>query len=764
MGNVFANSGRDGIVVLGTATLGNPIRGNSIFGSRQLGIDINNDGVTSNDLNDADAGPSGFLNFPVLESVEILGGNLIVTGFARPNSEIDLFIAAPDVTGFGEGKTFLTTVSESSELDGDDATGAYSYPLVGSDNTNRFAFTLPLTSLPATIEDGTAITATATLGGNTSEFSRSLSIKTAGNAAPQIISLNAPTTGQEGSFVDISGSYTDVDAIDGHIVSVDWGDGTTTTIEQVGPTANVTDLIEYNGHWYAVILDNLKFYDAEAQAQAMGGHLVTVNDQAENDFITQLIFDTLGNNRTTWVGLNDAEEEGVLTWVSGETSTYRNFLSGFADNWNGAAGQDFVVTNHVNPGTWDDRDGNNQAAAVVELTGERLFNASHVYDDDGNYTITVTVEDNVPLSPASDAETAPVNVANVVPVVTFSGSTSVDEGSTYVLTLAAADPGDDTVASWTVDWGDNTTSTVPGDTTSVEHTFANGDAIRNISVRATDEDGTYDVNVLGDLLVPSFNTNQVLRYDAITGEYIGEFASGPTQNGPVQNELGPDGRIYSTAWFSGDVVKLDATTGDFLDTVAYVREGNVRRPYGVTFGPDQLLYIASFERNEVQRFDPQTGEFLDLFISSGRGGLGGPTELLFDSAGDLLVASWNNNTVKKYDGTTGNYLGDFVGSGSGGLNGPDDMLFGPDGNFYIASRLSNSVFRYDGSTGSFIDAFVPAGTQGLSAPTGLLFDTEGNLLVSDSDNDRVLHSTDRVEHLSMSSSPPATMVLTVLSI
>ncbi len=739
MGNVFANSGRDGIVVFGSATLGNPIRNNSIFGSRQLGIDINNDGVTSNDPNDADTGPLGVLNFPVLESVEILGGNLVVTGFARPNSEIDLFIAAPDVTGFGEGKTFLTTVSEGSEVDGDDATGAaYSYPLIGSDNTNRFAFTLPLSSLSATVEDGTAITATATLGGNTSEFSRSLAIKLAGNAPPLITGLNAPTVGHEGSFVDVSGSYTDADAIDGHIVTVNWGDDTSTTIEQVGPTANVTDLVQYNGHWYAIILDSLKFYEAEEQAQKMGGHLVTVNDQAENEFITQLIFDTFGDNRSTWIGLNDADEEGVLTWVSGETSAYRNFFSGFADNWNGAAGQDFVLTNHGNAGTWDDRDGNNRVAAVVELTGERLFNASHLYDDDGDYTITVTVEDSVPTGVASASQTASIEVANVAPVVTFSGSTSVEERSAYVLTLAAADPGDDTIDSWTVAWGDGTTSTVSGDTTSVEHEYANGDAERDISVTATDEDGTYDAHVLGDLLVPSYNTNQVLRYDAITGNYLSEFASGPTQNGPTQNELGPDGRLYSTAWFSGDVVKLDATTGEFLDTVAYVREGNVRRPYGVTFGPDQLLYIASFERNEVQRFDPQTGEFLDLFISWGRGGLGGPTEVLFDAAGNLLVASWNNNSVKKYDGATGNYLGDFVGNGSGGLSGPDDMLFGPDGNFYVAGRTSNSVLRYNGSTGAFIDAFVPAGTEGLSAPTGLLFDNEGDLLVSDSDNDRVL--------------------------
>ncbi len=738
MGNVFAFSGRTGIAVTGSDTQANTLRGNAIFSNSRLGIDINNDGISANDSGDADTGPSGVLNFPVLESVSFLEGSLVVTGFARPGSEIDLFLAAPDITRFGEGRTFLTTVTEGSAQDDDTTTGTYDYPLIGTDTTHRFSFTLPLESLPAIVEDGTAITATATLNDDTSEFSRSLSIKSSGNAAPQILSLSIPTDGEEGSFVDISGSYTDADAIDGHVVTVNWGDGTTTTIDQTGPSVNVTDPVQYNGHWYAVIINNLSFYEAEEQAQRIGGHLATVNDQAENEFITQLIFDTFGYDKNAFIGLNDADQEGILTWISGETSDYQNFLSGAADNWNGSAGQDFVITNHSEPGAWDDRHGALRVSAVVELTGEMLFNASHLYADDGIYTVSVTVTDDSPVAAASDSQTAAIEVANVAPTLTFSGATDVAEGSTYSLNLFSGDPGADTISQWTINWNDGTTSTVSGDTTTVEHIFADGDTAHVISVTATDEDGAYTAHVLNDLLVTSYNSNQILRYDATTGGYLSEFASGPSQDGPVLNELGPDGRLYSTAWFSGDVVKLNVATGEFLDTVAYVREGNVQRPYGITFGPDQLLYIASFERNEVQRFDPLTGEFLDLFISGGRGGLSGPTELVFDAEGNLLVNSWNTDSILKYDGTTGDSLGQFVTSGNGGLDGPEDLLFGPDGNLLVSSRLSNSVLRYDGTTGAFIDAVVPAGSQGLQQPTGLLFDAAGQLLVSDSVNDRVL--------------------------
>jgi hypothetical protein len=137
--------------------------------------------VTLNDLNDADAGGNGLLNFPVLTSATIVGGNLVVTGYARPGSLIELFIANPDPSGFGEGETYLITLTEGGTgaggtdpyADTDAGTGAYGPGAIngivqGTDNTNRFAFTLPK---PGGVSAGTLLTATATLGGETSEFS-----------------------------------------------------------------------------------------------------------------------------------------------------------------------------------------------------------------------------------------------------------------------------------------------------------------------------------------------------------------------------------------------------------------------------------------------------------------------------------------------------------------------------------------------------------------------------------------------------------------
>jgi len=64
----------------------------------------------------------------------------------------------------------------------------------------------------------------------------------------------------------------------------------------------------------------------------------------------------------------------------------------------------------------------------------------------------------------------------------LSGSSTIDRGSTYTLTLAPAeDAGTDT--EWLIDWGDGTTSTVASSETSVDHDYANApnDYIINVT-------------------------------------------------------------------------------------------------------------------------------------------------------------------------------------------------------------------------------------------------------------------------------------------
>ncbi|MEM7806664.1 MAG: FG-GAP-like repeat-containing protein [Planctomycetota bacterium] len=92
--------------------------------------------------------------------------------------------------------------------------------------------------------------------------------------------------------------------------------------------------------------------NSEAAANALGGHLATINDAAEN----QWVLDTFADGFTEFIiGLNDAASEGTFEWVSGETSSYRNWRSGAPDSANGD--EDFAVITLA--GTWNDYNGVN---------------------------------------------------------------------------------------------------------------------------------------------------------------------------------------------------------------------------------------------------------------------------------------------------------------------------------------------------------------------------------------------------------------------
>lgn len=122
---IFANHGAG--VMVTYASLQNIITRNSIYGNGpstgQIGIDllygikppsspfVGDDQkvgtplyVTKNDKDDKDPGGNNLVNFPILETAAISGSNLILTGFALPGSQIELFIPEPDPLGVRGGE------------------------------------------------------------------------------------------------------------------------------------------------------------------------------------------------------------------------------------------------------------------------------------------------------------------------------------------------------------------------------------------------------------------------------------------------------------------------------------------------------------------------------------------------------------------------------------------------------------------------------------------------------------------------------------
>lgn len=157
MPNVIANSGDRGVALPAVESVHNAFRGNHIYGSATLGIDLANDGVTPNHAGGSAAGPNNFLNYPVLTTAKTTGTSLIVSGTypGGPSTTYAVdFYASPTAhaTGFGEGQTYLGNATVTT-----DATGSAPF----------------IVTLPVVVTPGWVVSATATdAAKDTSEFSR----------------------------------------------------------------------------------------------------------------------------------------------------------------------------------------------------------------------------------------------------------------------------------------------------------------------------------------------------------------------------------------------------------------------------------------------------------------------------------------------------------------------------------------------------------------------------------------------------------------
>lgn len=161
-GNIIAFNTMDGVAVsnsLATVT----IEGNAIFENGDLGIDLSDDGVTSNDggNGDSDDGPNEKHNFPSQLEVSLLGKDLqasytISSSTVWSNYPINVAFYVADADS-SEGQTYLGSVT-------------YGQGKAQSDVTDIFT---PAVAVP----EGAVLVATATDdAGNTSEFSAPVTV------------------------------------------------------------------------------------------------------------------------------------------------------------------------------------------------------------------------------------------------------------------------------------------------------------------------------------------------------------------------------------------------------------------------------------------------------------------------------------------------------------------------------------------------------------------------------------------------------------
>jgi len=157
--NLIAGNAANGVGAVGAVTA-LTIKGNSIHSNGGLGIDLNRDGPTRNDIGaaDADTGPNNLQNYPLLTTFFAGNGgtdihlNIRFASLRNTTYHFEFFSNdAYDPTGFGEGQTWIKSIDVTSFSD-----------------TERFGVGMAFQSaVPA---KNVTITATDP-NGNTSEFS-----------------------------------------------------------------------------------------------------------------------------------------------------------------------------------------------------------------------------------------------------------------------------------------------------------------------------------------------------------------------------------------------------------------------------------------------------------------------------------------------------------------------------------------------------------------------------------------------------------------
>ncbi|BAX80681.1 hypothetical protein ALGA_2354 [Labilibaculum antarcticum] len=114
--------------------------------------------------------------------------------------------------------------------------------------------------------------------------------------------------------------------------------------------------LDYHTYYYSDGIASAT--DAMLAAANVGGHLVTITSQTENDFIDNLV-------GGIWIGLNDATNEGTFAWSNGEAVSYTN--------WNGAEPNDYSTgedyTEMYTTGLWNDLPVGSTRRYVVEFEG-----------------------------------------------------------------------------------------------------------------------------------------------------------------------------------------------------------------------------------------------------------------------------------------------------------------------------------------------------------------------------------------------------------
>ncbi len=188
------------------------------------------------------------------------------------------------------------------------------------------------------------------------------------------------------------------------------------------------------------------------------------------------------------------------------------------------AGSSFDPDGVISSYRWDFGDG-------ATATGP---DAGHAWDDDGIYTVTLTVTDGFG---ATDSDTVDVTVRNRAPIAAISAPVAVGVGESAAISGAASVDEDGRVVAWRWDLGDGTVT--DGAIPTVNHTWTTAGTY-TVTLVVTDDDGLESTPTTRTVAV---RTEPIARIDAPPTAFVDDDV---TFDGT--GSVDPDGSIVAWRW------------------------------------------------------------------------------------------------------------------------------------------------------------------------------------------------------------------------
>jgi len=556
--------------------------------------------------------------------------------------------------------------------------------------------------------------------GHRSEDSVVVTVK---NAAPSV-SAGEDQDIVEGAVVEVSAAFTDAGILDTHSATVDWGDGSSSsmTVTEAGGSGTAAASHRY-------------FDDGTYAAK------VTVTDQDGGE----------GSDSLSVTVRNAAPVLGAVGDKTGDEGTAVVVSVAFTDLG--------ISDTHSASINWGD--GAVSTMEVDEADGAGTVAASHVYADNGDYAAALQVTDD---DEGADSATFKVSVQNVAPALAALPAQNALEGSFISLASATfTDPGFDSSHAHTsedftatIDWGDGTaepaadihlskTPGAPGTPTSgsvqASHAFADNGTY-TVKLTVEDDDGgkastSFQVSVANATPTTAISTTSAVA--AADGE---AWLGGTVQVKTVQAYVWPDigtlvslpigaeePQVFVPATFT-DPGFDNPAGGTSEDFTAKVEWGDG----ATTENADLSLVEAPGSEGVLTR-----GSVSQAKHEYGASGIFEMKVTVTDDDGGSHSSTMLVHVDRKKPETTVSYLGPFV----LGTNAPEgvpetaDVFLGPGGRVALAATDPEEsgvasgiqhIFWREGNSGNFVKyggAFLVTG-EGVHSIEYYSVDFRGN--------------------------------------